>query len=101
MASNGGRSGHRYRQLRRQVRATQTHCYRCGQPIDWTVPYRDPHTGEVRPDAGTVEHIQPASKRPDLILDPANLAASHRQCNIGASDADIQPHPLGQPTRSW
>ena len=95
------RSGHRYRQLARQVRATETHCYRCGQPIDWSIPYRDPHTGEVRMDAGTVEHINAVSKRPDLIYDRANAAASHRGCNIKASDADIVPNALGQPSQRW
>ena len=84
----------------RMVRARETHCYRCGQPIDWAIPYRDQHTGEVNAEAGTVEHVQPLSKRPDLAEDPANLAASHRRCNLAAGATNQTPS-MGLRSQRW
>lgn len=94
-----GRSGGRYRALARQIRATETHCWRCGQRIDWSIPHRDDF-GLVNQDSGTVEHKLPLSTNPHLAEDPGNLAASHWRCNAQAGNRGNQLG-LGQRTRDW
>lgn len=95
-----GRTGGTTRKLRRIVRARERVCYQCGQAIDWTIPYLDPHTGTVNPDAGTLEHKLPLSRHPELAEDPGNMAASHSACN-NAAGADGGARPIGQRSRAW
>ena len=99
MGKHAGRSGRPWERLKAQVRARETHCWQCGQPIDWTIPYRDPDTGAVNADAGTVEHINPRSTHPHLAEDPANLGASHRRCNLQAGTSGTIER--GTPSRQW
>lgn len=94
-----GRSGGRWRALLRHVRATETHCWRCGQPIDWSIPYRDDH-GNVNLDSGSGEHKIPLTARPDLAEDPGNVGASHLRCNLAAGARNDQLS-LGERTRNW
>lgn len=77
---NAGRSGRVWSRLRDEVRQTQTHCYRCGSEIDWSIPYFDGH-GRLNDLAGSAEHKQPLSRFPELAEDPSNIAASHSLCN--------------------
>lgn len=98
---NAGRSGRRWRALVQRVRARDRVCYRCRQPIDWSVPYRDPETGEVNPDSGSVDHVVPLSIRPDLAEDLANLAAAHLQCNQAAGAKTAQSGGLGVASEAW
>lgn len=91
MGQNTGRSGRRWQTLARQVRATESHCYRCGQPIDWSIPYWADPNRVVNMDAGTVEHIKSWADHPHLREDPANLAASHVRCNLQAGKRDEGP----------
>ena len=42
-----GRSGRPLEREKRRVYATETSCQKCGQPVDMTLPYRDPITGKV------------------------------------------------------
>jgi len=95
-----GRNGAAVRTLRRTIRATHRTCYRCGQPIDWTIPHLDPYTRAVNRDSGTLEHKLSLSRHPELAEDPGNMAASHWQCNHTAG-ADGGPRPLGQRSRQW
>jgi 5-methylcytosine-specific restriction endonuclease McrA len=99
MGRYAGRSGGRMRALQKQIRATETHCYRCGQPIDWTIPYRDQH-GNLNDMAGSVEHKQPLSKYPHLAEDPGNLGASHSLCNRAAGNNENRP-AMGVLTQDW
>lgn len=87
------------RKIKQQIKATETHCYRCGQRIDWSIPYRDEH-GNVNMNAGTVEHKQPLAQHPHLAEDPGNLAASHVLCNLAAGDRNPTP-TLGVITQEW
>jgi len=96
-----GRSGRPWERLKAQVRLRETHCWQCGQPIDWTIPYLDPNTGAANPDAGTVEHKVPRSIAPHLAEDPTNLAASHRRCNLVAGTNRHMPDGVGAPSRAW
>lgn len=96
---NVGRSGRRYRSLKAQIRATETHCFRCGQPIDWSIPYRDAE-GNVNLASGSVEHKQTRSGHLDLAEDRGNLGASHLDCNLKAGDRDPRPG-LGLRSREW
>lgn len=45
---------------------------------------------ELRGLDATVDHIQPISLRPELRLDPSNLAACCRSCNASKQDLSIE-----------
>lgn len=89
------------RTLRRQIRAVETHCWQCGQRIDWSIPYwvAEPG-GQINPDAGTVEHKLSLSRHPHLAEDLGNLAASHARCNQAAGNNEDRP-TLGVRSREW
>lgn len=57
---------------RARIKATQSNCGICGEPIDYTLPNTDPKSF-------VVDHVQPLSKggRDDL----TNKQAAHRDCN--------------------
>lgn len=95
-----GRSGSVVRRLRQRVRATESTCYRCGQPIDWSIPHADPYTGAVNRDSGSLEHKQSLAQHPELAEDPGNVAASHWDCNHSAG-MDGGALPLGARSRQW
>lgn len=97
--SNAGRSGGTYRRLVQQIRMTERICYQCGQPLDWSIPYRDEH-GNINTMAGTIEHKQPLSTHPHLAEDPGNLAASHARCNMEAGNRNPKPS-LGVFNVNW
>lgn len=42
-----GRSGRPYRRTKAEVFANETHCRRCGRPVNMALPYKDPITGKV------------------------------------------------------
>lgn len=87
------------RLIKQQIRQTETHCYRCGQRIDWTLTYRDEH-GNTNPDAGTVEHVLPLSTHPHLAEDMGNLRASHLRCNQSAGNRHTEL-TIGLRSRRW
>jgi len=101
MTSDDGRrqvrlrpSGPRWRRLVANVRARREACCRCHQPIEYTLTHPDA-------DAFTVDHYpHPWSTHPHLAEDPANLAAAHLRCNIGAGNAPPKPG-IGQPSEAW
>jgi 5-methylcytosine-specific restriction endonuclease McrA len=64
MAKTDGRAGHKWRQIREQVLATNTVCWLCGLP-----------------GADSVDHIIPLSVAPELAHDLNNLRPAHRRCN--------------------
>jgi 5-methylcytosine-specific restriction endonuclease McrA len=84
MAKTDGRAGHKWRQIRAQVLATNTICWLCGLP-----------------GADSVDHVIPLSVAPELAHDPANLKPAHRRCNskkgakVGGSGVR---HPV---SRAW
>jgi len=99
MGTNAGRSGARWRRIKEQVRQTETHCYRCGQRIDWSIPYRDEH-GNVNKMSGTAEHTHPLSTHRHLAEDLGNIRASHLDCNQSAGNRAPLPG-LGTRSRNW
>ena len=72
-------NGHRRRQLRAQVLAEETHCGRCGRPVDTSLPPGLPESPEV-------DEILPVS-RGGSPYDRANTQLSHRLCNQRAGAA--------------
>ncbi|MCF8605141.1 HNH endonuclease [Gordonia sp. HY442] len=75
---SAGRAGHRWRtisaEFKRQCRATNAPCWRCGQPIDYDAKPQTPNAFEP-------DHYYPVSTHPHLANDPANLRPSHCRCN--------------------
>ncbi|HEY0249696.1 MAG TPA: hypothetical protein VGC45_15705 [Gryllotalpicola sp.] len=62
------------------MRETETHCRRCGDEIDWTLPYKDPITGEVNVWYGTYGHLDEL----DAGGHPYHGRAEHLHCNSSA-----------------
>lgn len=83
---NAGRRGRRWNRIKAEARLRETHCYRCGQPLDKTIPYRDPDTGNTNPNYASAEHKVPRSIAPHLAEDPANIGVSHLICNQSAGN---------------
>lgn len=70
---NGRYDGRPMRRLRAQVKATESVCWLCGQPIDPDL--RAPH-----PWSFTIDHVRPvALGGPELAR--SNVRAAHRRCN--------------------
>jgi phage head maturation protease len=88
----GGPTGRPWRRLRARVLAASDLCVLCGHPL-----------------AGDVHHIIPRSIRPDLELDPGNVAPAHgalsrcpwcgRACNAEQGDRLDPPAPTQ--SRRW
>lgn len=85
-------NGHRRRKLRAQVLAEETHCYRCGQPVDTTLPAGFPESPEV-------DEIIPVSKGGSP-YDRANTRLSHRLCNQRAGGQLNRQRPTITPYRA-
>lgn len=100
---NRGRRGQRWEALKVEVYARGDVCCRCGQPIDYTRPYRDPFTGEADPESKSVDHFPfPLSTHPHLAESLDNLAAAHLRCNQSASNKGAQQDTsIGSPSEEW
>ena len=100
MGNNAGRSGRRWHRLKAEVYARRGQCCRCGQPIDYELPYLDAVTGRPDPQSKSVDHYPyPRSTHPHLAEDPANLAPAHLGCNQSASNKGTKP--AGVTSRDW
>jgi hypothetical protein len=99
MAKNAGRSGRRWKRLKAEVYARRAPCCRCGQPIDYALPYLG-LDGRPNPDAKSVDHYPyPLSTHPWLAEDPANLAGCHLRCNVRAQTSTAAL--AGTPSEAW
>lgn len=94
----GDRRSDRHRRkskaARKRLWAAQNQpCVRCGQPIDYSLPWDDLQ-------AVTEEHIVPWSTNPDLRDDPANLGPAHASCNKSRGNRPAAP-ALGMTGQEW
>lgn len=95
-----GRTGRRWHRLKAEVYARRSKCCRCGQAIDYALPYIG---NDGKPDlrSKSVDHFPfPLSTHPHLAEDPANLAPAHLGCNLSALDKGTQPS-VGTASESW
>lgn len=100
MGKHAGRSGRRWQRLKAEVYARGGVCCRCGQPIDYSLPYEG-SDGKPNPESKSVDHYpHPLSTHPHLAEDPANLAPAHLGCNWAASNRSPAP-ALGEPSEEW
>jgi len=76
-----GRSGRPLERAKARVYATETHCCRCGEPVDKTLPYRDPITGKVNRDSKSFEHLTELDTGAG---DPYDGHLAHLRCNTSA-----------------
>lgn len=96
-----GRTGRRWHRLKAEVYARRGPCCRCGQRIDYTLPYLDEATGRPDPRSKSVDHFpHPLRTHPHLAEDPANLAPAHLGCNSSAQDSGAKPH-IGAVSEPW
>lgn len=94
MTGTPGRSGHRWKIIRANIKAQRRPCCRCGQAIDYSISWPDPASF-------TVDHYPfPLSTHPHLAEDPANLAPAHFRCNQEAGTKGVQPD-LGDSSEAW
>ena len=100
MSNNAGRTGRRWHRLKAEVYAKGGPCCRCGQPINYSLPYLNEVTGTPDPESKSVDHYPyPRSTHPHLAEDPANLAPAHLRCNQSAGDR--RGAPTGVTSRDW
>jgi 5-methylcytosine-specific restriction endonuclease McrA len=101
--SNGGRAGTQWRNLEQQVLAEETHCGRCGRPIDKTLPRTSPW-------GATIGHIIEVDRAPHLIYDRDNVRLEHARCNYKAGGrygrakqlaAGTKPKRQRKQSRNW
>jgi 5-methylcytosine-specific restriction endonuclease McrA len=93
-----GRTGRPYRRLRTRVIAEEDVCFRCGQPVDKSLP----GTHRWGP---SLEHKVPLSRGGDP-LTRENVALSHLGCNAGYRDGRRitlreVPRRRYSPSRAW
>jgi 5-methylcytosine-specific restriction endonuclease McrA len=72
-------------------------CARCHDKIDYRLSY--PH-----PKSFTLDHIIPASERPDLALNPGNFRPSHKICNAERGTRHVDDEDdldLGELSEDW
>lgn len=95
-----GRTGRRWHRLKAEVYARGGPCCRCGQPIDYRIPYLSELTGQPDPNSKSVDHYpHPLSTHPHLAEDPGNLAPAHLGCN---KSAGVNTAPMtGTTSREW
>ena len=94
MNANAGRRGSRWTRLKAEVKARREPCIRCGQPIDYSLTYPDPHSFSVD------HYPHPRITHPHLAEDPSNLHAAHLRCNHSAGDRGTTP-TIGTTSRDW
>lgn len=82
--SGEGRNTNNRDKFRRAIAKDKPPCYRCGNPIDYTLPHDDPWSFQI-------DHVMPLARGGTDTLD--NCAAAHRKCNRDKSD-DL-PMPIG------
>jgi hypothetical protein len=75
-----GRTSYAWRQILKHLRATATHCAKCGGEIDMTLRWPDPMSM-------TGGHILPWAHYPEHRDDPDNAQAEHLRCNVSEGDA--------------
>lgn len=90
MPRSPGRTGHRWRQARALVLATQDTCAWCHRPVDKTLSGKHPW-------GPSVDHGTPLSKG-GAELDPTNLALMHLRCNSQKKDGR---RPKPKRSRDW
>ena len=102
--TDGRLDSRRYRAMRKAFRdeceAVAASCWLCNQPIDYSIPWKDPLTGQINDDAFELDHLYSRSKNPELTLDKANFRPSHRSCNRAKSNK-MPSGGLGSLKRKW
>jgi hypothetical protein len=91
--ANAGRSGGRYRKLHAEQRAKGLPCWRCGQPIDYSLEYPDKRSFSY-------DHDPPLSLYPAGAEDPACARSAHLGCNVSAGNRPARA-PIGASSRDW
>ncbi|MEV5184242.1 HNH endonuclease [Streptomyces werraensis] len=79
------RNGRPYRRLCAWLRAQRLPCWLCGRDIGYDLDPRHPLSF-------TLDHLEPVSKRPDLLLSRENARPAHRRCN-SAKGNRTKPSP--------
>lgn len=93
-----GRGGRPYTRLLQWVKDNFDDCYRCGMPVDKSLP-------GTHPWGPSLEHKIPISRGGER-LSKDNAALSHLRCNCAYRDGRaitvrVPPRPRYTPSRAW
>lgn len=95
-------TGRPWRTLRASFRAecaaADEPCWICRQPIDYSIV--NPVGEKQNTEAWEPDHLYPRSTHPHLMMDRANLRASHMGCNR-ARGKEMVDDDLGPLSRQW
>ena len=83
-------NGHRRDQVVRRVKAEESDCWLCGQPVDKTL-------GPYLPDSPEVDEVIPVHLGGSP-FDRSNCHLSHRRCNNDRNHVRVEPVTTG---RNW
>lgn len=90
---NKGRAGRPWDRLRRQVIAEETHCWRCGHPVDKRLPGTHP----LGPTAGHIIAVTNGGAPEDR----TNLRLEHKICGQRAGNRRDGQADRAPRTRRW
>lgn len=97
MADNRGRTGRPWERMKREVWATETHCWLCGRWVDQSLPWRNPWSRSV-------DHVMPLAEGGNPLA-RTNLRLAHRRCNVVrgnlARKRKRRASHLGALSRQW
>lgn len=84
--------------FRRECEQADAPCWICRQPIDYSIT--NGYAEKLNTEAWEPDHLYPRSTHPHLMMDRANLRASHLGCNRSRGNKMLDDD-LGTPSRQW
>lgn len=87
-----GRSGRPLQRAKARVYEEETHCCRCGQWVDKSLPYKDPVTGKVNIWSKSFEHLIELDRGGD----PYDGHLAHVHCNTSEGARYVNAKRSGQ-----
>lgn len=79
------RSGAAWNAARDRVIREESDCHICKEPVDKTLPYRDPATKKINGRSKTVHHLDPHPTRETVAI-RSRLRLAHWSCNTSYGD---------------
>jgi hypothetical protein len=81
----GVRQGSKWRAVRERVIREEDICHICREPVDKSLPYKDPRTGLINGRSKSVHHLDP-HPTPETVAIRSRLRLAHLSCNSSQGD---------------